>query len=286
MERATVNGVELEYQVTGSGDPVLMIDPVLADAFLPLLSELVLAERYRLITYHKRGWAGSTHSAAPVDIEEHAVDAAALLDHLGVRRAHVAGHSSGAAIALQLAFDRPTLVHSLSLLEPSIFTVPSAAGFFQRVGPAFERYTASDHEGALAAFMSAASGLDWSECRPLLEARNPGAVSRALADAHTLFGIELPSLTRWSFSAEQAAAIRQPVLSVLGSDTHPLWVEVADLLHTWFPEVEDYRIEDAGHLLQIQRPEPVAQGIAEFLGRHPLHGGAKTRVEVPLAAVS
>ena len=44
METATVNGVELEYEVTGSGEPVLLISPVLADGFLPLVSEPSLDE--------------------------------------------------------------------------------------------------------------------------------------------------------------------------------------------------------------------------------------------------
>ena len=66
MEIATVNGVELEYEVVGSGEPVLLISPVLADGFLPLLGEPTLADRYQLIRYHKRGWVGSTHSVGPV----------------------------------------------------------------------------------------------------------------------------------------------------------------------------------------------------------------------------
>ena len=107
MEYAKVNGVEFEYEVVGSGEPVLLISPVLADGFLPLMSEPALADRYQLIRYHKRGWVGSTHTPAPVSITDHAADAAALLDHLGVARAHVAGHSSGAAVAAQMALDHP-----------------------------------------------------------------------------------------------------------------------------------------------------------------------------------
>ena len=84
MEIATVNGVELEYEVVGSGEPVLLISPVLADGFLPLVAEPALADRYQLIRYHKRGWVGSTHTAGPVSVADHAADAAALLDHLGV----------------------------------------------------------------------------------------------------------------------------------------------------------------------------------------------------------
>ena len=270
MEHAKVNGVELEYEVTGSGEPVLLISPVVADGFRPLVSERALAARYRLITYHKRGWAGSTRTPAPVSVADHAADAAALLDHLGVGRAHIAGHSSGAAVALQLALERPEIVHTLALLELSLLSVPSGVGFLQKAGPAFEAYAAGQHEAALAIFMSAVSGLEWEACRALLDERLPGAVPQAIKDADTFFGIELPALGAWTFDAEQAAAIFQPVLSVLGTETEPLWVEVADRLRSWLPRVEDCSIAGAGHLLHMQRPEPVAQCMAAFLGRHPL----------------
>src|SRR3954469_2900749 len=138
MKRATVNGVELEYEVVGSGEPVLFISPVLADGFLPLMSEPALADRYQLIWYHKRGWVGSTHTPPSVSVATHAADAAALLDHLGVPRAHIAGHSSGAAVAAQMALDTPERVSTLILLELSLLSVPSGAAFFEQAGPAFQ----------------------------------------------------------------------------------------------------------------------------------------------------
>lgn len=125
MDTTTVNGVELEYAVAGRGEPVLLISPVLADGFLPLLSEPALVERYRLIRYHKRGWSGSSHTPPPVTISDHAADATGLLSHLGVGSAHVVGHSSGASVALQLAVDHPGFVHTLVLLEPSLLSVPA-----------------------------------------------------------------------------------------------------------------------------------------------------------------
>ncbi len=269
MQRTRVNGIDLEYDVTGSGDPVLLISPVVADGFLPLVSERVLAD-YRLITYHKRGWAGSTHTPPPVSMADHAADAAALLDHLGVRRAHVAGHSSGAAVAFQLALQRPDLVHTLALLELSLLSVPGATGFLEQAGPAFDAYAGRRLEAAVAIFLSAASGLEWDACRAVLDEHVPGAVSQAIADADTLFGIELPALGGWTFSPEQAAAIVQPVLSVLGAETGPLWVEVARLLRVSIARVEECTIEGAGHFLHMQRPEPVARCVAAFFSRHPL----------------
>jgi 3-oxoadipate enol-lactonase len=278
MERAKVNGVELEYAVAGQGEPVLFISPVVADGFLPLVSERALVSRYQLITYHKRGWAGSTHTRAPVSVADHAADAAGLLDHLGVGRAHIAGHSSGAAVALQLALDHPGVVHTLALLELSLLSLPGAAGFLEKAKPAFAAYTAGQHETALAVFMSAVSGLEWNACKAVLDEHVPGAVRQGVTDADTFFGIELPALGAWSFGADQAATITQPVLSVLGTNTQPLWFEVAECLRTWFAHVEECTIEGVGHLLHMQRPQPVAACLAGFLGRHAMSAAnASTR---------
>ena len=107
----------------------------------------------------------------------------------------------------------------------------------------------------------------------LLDDRIPGAAAQAVKDADTFFGVELPGLTEWTFGPDQAAAVRQPVLSVWGTETEPLWLEVADRLRSWLPQVEDCEIDGVGHLLHVQDPEPVARGIAAFLRRHPLTAG-------------
>ena len=270
MRRARVNGIELEYEVTGAGEPVLMISPVLADGFQPLVSERALTDRCQLITYHRRGWVGSTHTPPPVTMADHAADAAALLGHLEISRAHVAGHSTGAAVAVQLALDHPQRVQSLALLELSLLSIPAAAGFLEKAGPAFNDYAAGRPEAALATFMSAVSGLSWDACRALLDERAPGAVAQSIADADTFFGVELPALSAWTFGAEQARRVSQPVLSIVGGETEPLWVEVADRLRSWFGQIEECTIEGAGHLLHIQRSAPVATCLAAFIGRHAL----------------
>ncbi|CAN5362264.1 N/A [soil metagenome] len=271
MDKAKINGVELEYEVKGSGEPVILISTgPIVDGFLPFFSEKALVERYRLIRYHQRGQAGSTHCSVPVSFAEHAADADALLGHLGVRRAHVAGHSTGAAIALQLAVDRPEIVHTLALLEPPLMGVPSAGAFFERAAPALSAYGSGDREGAVAGFLSVVSSLDWETCQKMIEKHVPGGVAQAMKDADAFFGSYLPALSAWQFGPEQAAAISQPVLSVLGTETERLFVEGHELLHSWFPQVEDCTIEGVAHLLHMQRPEPVAQGVAEFFARHPM----------------
>jgi pimeloyl-ACP methyl ester carboxylesterase len=275
MEKVKIHGIELQYEVTGSGDPVLLISTgPIADSFFPFVSEKVLADRYRLIRYHQRRLGASTLSSAPVTFGEHASDAAALLRHLDVRRVHVVGHSTGAAIALQLAVDHPDLVHSLVLLEPPLLSAPSAGAFFEKAGPALAAYGSGDREGAMAQFLSMACSLDWKSCRTEIEKHVPGGVAQAIEDADNFFGSYLPALNTWQFGPTQAATISQPVLSVLGSDTERLFADGQELLHAWFPQIEDCTIESVAHLLHLQRPEPVARGVAEFFARHPVQSEA------------
>jgi pimeloyl-ACP methyl ester carboxylesterase len=272
MEKANVNGRVLEYEVRGSGEPVLLISTgPIADSFLPLFPERAL-ERYRLVRYRQRSLNGGGNGHEPVSFAEHAADAAALLGHLGVRQAHVAGHSTGAIIALQLALDRPGIVRTLALLEPPLAAAPSAAAFFEKAGPALAAYAAGDREGSMSKFLSLVSSLDWETCQGVIDKAVPDGVAMAMKRSDDVFGSYLPALSAWQFGAAQAAAISQPVLTVLGTESERWFADGDALLHTWFPQVEACRIEGAAHLLHLQRPEPVARGLAGFMGRHPMKG--------------
>ncbi len=98
-------------------------------------------------------------------------------------------------------------------------SVPSAAAFFEKIGPARAACESGDREEALAGFMSVACSLDWGTCRTLIEKHIPGGVAQAMKDADDFFGSYLPSLGALQFGPEQADAISQPVLSVLGTQT-------------------------------------------------------------------
>lgn len=271
MAIVKIDRAELEYGVQGSGEPVLLISTgPIADSFLPFWSEKALCERYQLIRYRQQRLGQGTTSQAPVSFAEHAADAAALLDHLGVGPAHIVGHSTGAVVALQLAVDYPLAVHTLALLEPVLLSVPSAGAFFEKAGPAVAAYGAGDREEAMELFLTMVSGLDWRTCRTFIEMHVPGGAVKAMKNPDNWFGSYLPALGAWQFSAQQATSISQPVLSVLGTDTDQLFIDGHALLHSWFPQIEDCIVEDIGHLLHLQCPGPVARGVAGFLDRHPL----------------
>lgn len=269
MERVEVNGVELELDARGQGEPVLLIHgSIIGDAFAPLLADPALTSRYRLISYHRQGFLGSTHPQAPISIAEQAADAAAVLRHFGVDRAHIVGHSYGGVIGLQLALDAPSSVHSLALLEPPLLMAPSAEQFFAAMAPVTEAYQAGEKRAAIDGFLQGVGGPAYATT--IDQTLPAGWFEQAVADADTMFAVELPAIEEWAFNEELAQRITQPVLSVLGTESAPLFVEGRQLLIQWLPQTETFSLPGATHMLQMQNPQGMTEALTRFFARHPL----------------
>lgn len=271
MERADIDGHTLEYHVSGAGEPVVFIHGALiAAAFRPLLSEPDLAGSYRLITYHRRGYAGSSRSRKPITIERQAADCRELLHQLDVPRAHVVGHSYGGAIAVQLALDAPEAVHSLALLEPALMLGSSAESYRESLEQGARRFREVGAAVVVDEFLQARFGAGY---RDALDEMLPGAFAQAVADAATAFDQELPALLDWRFEEAQARRISQPVLAVLGGDSEALWPRFGEtyrLLLTWISHAEGFVLSNAAHGLQMQNPRGMAGALAAFWARHPI----------------
>ena len=257
----------------------------IADSFRPFLDDEATARRFQFILYYQRGQGSSTPSLQPLTFEDHAADAAALLQVLGIQKAHVAGHSTGAVTALQLALDHPECVHSLVLLEPPLFGVPSTAAFIEKVGPSLAAYSEGRLEEAMTGFISAVCSLEWEECMRLIDRNTKGGTAQVFTDAGNFFGSVLPALTGWQFGPEQGARISQPALSVVGEQSDVLFRESDERLRAWLPQVEACRLQGVAHLLHLQRPQPLIQRVSAFFVRHPLNEWALDP-RSPLSSVS
>ena len=207
---------------------------------------------------------------------DHAEHCRLLMRQLGIERAHIVGHSSSVAIALQLALDAPDAVHtvvSMDAARPVPPTETQAAFVREFVEPAVERYRAGDKEGAVDTFLGGVFGPDY---RGPLEDGLPGAFDQAVADADAFFGQELPALQQWSFTEEDASRITQPVLAVVGEHSASTFPERRELLLSWLPNVEAFELPDATHLLHVQNPRAMAEALASFYARHPLTASTRT----------
>ena len=281
MERATVNGAELEYEVRGSGEPVLLLHGgLLSDENTPLTREPALTERYMVINYHRRGFAGSSGLSGRTSVEDHAADAKALLDELGVERTHVVGHSLGGTIALQLALNYPDLVHTLALMEPAVMSAiakfqaaPEEAAESQRqfvegMKKVEEIFETGNRRGALMAFLETRAGqafrgvLDWLT--------TTGEFEQAVADADTFLRNEMPSAFAWTFTPDIAGRIKQPVVSILGAHSPERARKVHEIFSKWVPQTETMILPNAEHALPLMDPPGIAEALVEWLAKHPM----------------
>ena len=116
MPRIQVGDVNLNYDIAGKGEPLLMIMGLGASSAVwdpELIAEL--ARSFRVITFDNRGTGQSDKPDAPYSIEMFADDAAGVLDKLDVRRAHIFGVSMGGMIAQEFALRHANRTATLTL---------------------------------------------------------------------------------------------------------------------------------------------------------------------------
>jgi pimeloyl-ACP methyl ester carboxylesterase len=262
MRRVAFAGIEIEYDMHGAGEHVVLIHHGAgANWFTPLLREPSLSGRFCLVHFHRAGYAGSSPLPGPLTFEREAVTFRGFIREIGVTRAHIVGHSASGCIALQLALDAPDIVHSIAVLEPALMAVPSPPD----VPRALELYRAGERTTAVETFLRATCG---PSAVAALERVIPGALSQALADADTFFSHELPALRQWSFGPAEARRIQQPVLAVLGEHSDSRFQQRQQLLLEWLPDVEPFMLAGAGHLLHLENPSQLADGLSAFFTKH------------------
>jgi pimeloyl-ACP methyl ester carboxylesterase len=271
MDRADLDGIELEYELVGSGEPVVLIHAGCCAAwFAPLLEQADLVDRYRVLSYHRAGYGKSSHPTEPLSISDHATHCRELMRHVGLERAHVVGHSSSAMMALQLALDHPEAVQTLALLESArpARQNEQELDFVKTVAqPALARYDAGDTAGAVDTWMRGVCAPDYRE---VFDAALPDALEQGVADGDTFFGQELPAVRAWSFTEADANRIPQATLAVVGANSRETFRERRELLLEWLPNVEPFDLPAANHLLHVQNPGGAAKALTAFFARHPI----------------
>ena len=265
--RVAVRDTELAVEVTGQGEPLVVIQTALdVDELRPLATRLGAGGRHRVVQYHRRGYGESLPPGPSTrSVTDEAADCAALLGKLALAPAHVVGASYSAAIALTLAASAPRTVRTLTVMEPPPNHVSSSAEFLTANARLLETYEAEGPRAALDELQTLLVGPDW---RAAYERERPGSVRDLERDAGTFFSSDVPALVHWLFGPEDAARIRCPVLHVGGLDSGPWFAEVRTWVHGLLPHAEDAVVSGAGHLLASTHAEQVAELVLDFLDRH------------------
>jgi 3-oxoadipate enol-lactonase len=118
MLRVEVDGLTINYDVQGEGEPLLLIPYLSADHACWAFQLPAYTEHFSCIAVDLPGTGESDKPAGPYSTEGYADQVAAFLGAIGIERAHVAGMSFGAAVGMHLAARHPGRVRSLSLHSP------------------------------------------------------------------------------------------------------------------------------------------------------------------------
>jgi Predicted hydrolases or acyltransferases (alpha/beta hydrolase superfamily) len=278
--RARVSNAELRYTVLGEGEPVLCIHGTsIADSLItPLRFHPPLFDDYRMISYYRAGYNGSTLEKDTLSIEEGAVHVRELLDHLGIERAHILAFSFGGVIAFQFLLDFPERAHSAILLEPylpreSPEAIQANIDAFNRANELYQR---GEKLRAGQLYMELVCGPSFLGA---VDMTNPLDVwERVEAAVDTTFTVDFPAITNWGFRPSQADRFadrkpKMPVLAVMGMDSEaamPGFRETQRFLMDWLPQAERAAIMNATHGMQSMNPVAVAESVHAFLQRHPM----------------
>ncbi len=235
----------------GAGEPVLLIHGFASTHHVnwvaPGWVKLLADAGYRVIALDNRGHGRSQKSYDPADYApgRMAGDAAALLDHLGIARAHVFGYSMGARIAASLALTWPEKVATLIL-------------------------------GGLGYGMIDGVG-DWDPIAAALTADDPATVEhprgkmfRAFADQTRSDRLALAACIETSralISEDDVAAITAPTL--IGVGTRDDIAGSGQRLAALMPDAEAFDIEGRDHMLSVGDRSWKAKVLA-FLEDHPI----------------
>ena len=107
MPESRVNGARIWYKETGKGEPVVQIHGAGFGHFNFATATPILSNSFRCIDFDMRGYGQSERPFQRYDMEVWADDVAGLMDHIGLRKAHIHGTSMGGMVAQQFAAKYP-----------------------------------------------------------------------------------------------------------------------------------------------------------------------------------
>ena len=260
MPTIPVNDIQLYYEETGSGEPVMLLTGLggVGASWGPQIPRF--AGEFRTIVPDHRGTGRTSAPATGYTIAQHASDMAALLRALKATPAHIVGSSTGGAIGMLMALEHPETVRSLSLVSTWGRTDP----YFRRLFEIRKRvlqqlgHEASVEFSLLLLYSPPYLRAHWAEVQQVERQLKASPVNPVIAATRMDMIIAHDALDRLK-------DVRQPASIVVGEldvVTPPYFSEE---LKRHLPHAELHVIEGTGHFVYLEKPDAFFQTVRGFI---------------------
>jgi pimeloyl-ACP methyl ester carboxylesterase len=267
MSDAHVNDVDLHYELSGSGPPLVLVHGSWGDHHNWDLVVPTLSESFQVLTYDRRGHSASERPETQGSVFEDADDLAALVEQLGLAPAHIGGNSFGAAITLRAASRRPDIFRTLIAHEPPLFPLLAGTDFQpaleevqRRIGAVVELLAAGDHEAGARLFVETVGfgeGAWEGQLTPEMRAtfvHNAPTFLDETRDPDSLM-MDLDAL----------GGFAKPSLLTSGTTSPPFFAPVVDMVAAAIPGAQRTTIAGADHVPHVSVPDRYVELVTTFV---------------------
>jgi pimeloyl-ACP methyl ester carboxylesterase len=266
MPFATLNGVSIHYEATGTGPALIFSHEFAGDSRSWKPQVEAFAGDFRCITWNYRGFPPSEVPENPASYSQEQLvdDLRALMDHLEIEQAHVAGLSMGGSVTLHFALSYP---------ERCLSAVVAGAGTGSVNRPQFE-----DDVARIVDLLSTRSTQEFAEIYGLAPTRLPFkekdpagwelfkqqlAEHSAIGSANTMREVQLKRPSIFSLE-DQLARLEVPTLILIGDEDEPC-VEPAIFMKRKIPSSGLMVLPQSGHTINLEEPALFNQAVRTFL---------------------
>lgn len=244
----------LSYVVDGRPEaPTLLLGPSLGSTAAMWSPQLpALSQHLRVVRFDHRGHGGSPVPPGPYTVDDLGHDVLALMDHLGLDRAHYAGLSLGGMVGMWLAAHAPERVDRLALLCTAAH-LPPAQGWLDRAAAVRAGGMAAVADAVVARWFTAGF-TDVATYRQMLLA-TPVAGYAACCEAIAAMDLR-PVL----------GAIRAPTLVIAGAQDPATPPELGRQIAAAVPGARFVEVADVAHLANVERADAVTRLLVSHYG--------------------
>jgi 3-oxoadipate enol-lactonase len=257
--KATVNGIEINYEIHGQGGPWVVLSHSLAcdlhmwDAQIELLKD-----RFRVLAYDTRGHGKSDTPGGEYTLDQLVEDAKGLLDEIGVEKPHWIGLSLGGMIGMMFELKYPGTFRSLVLCDTSSRMPPELAPVWAgRIKTVAESGMAGVVESTLERWFTE----PFRKSRPDVIDRIAKMIAATKVDGYAGCCHAIPKLD----CTDRLHQIACPVQVIVGEQDAGTPVAMSEAIHSGIANSELVIIPQASHLSNLEQPEKFNDALNRFL---------------------